>query len=125
MVDFGQFYLLKAKIMLEQFCRKFELKCGKVSHTNKAFNMVIQLLQVENEPGVPKLGYWNPKTQQLQIYTKDISLITQNELMQLYSGHESIIPLDAELDVAKVIHPQTEILAVDERSGHEGLELDL
>lgn len=45
LVDFGQFYLLKTKIMLSQFCTKFELKCGKVSHTNKAFNMVIQLLQ--------------------------------------------------------------------------------
>lgn len=48
LVDFGQFYLLKTKIMLSQFCTKFELKCGKVSHTNKAFNMVIQLLQGSN-----------------------------------------------------------------------------
>lgn len=33
----------------------------------------------------------------------------ENELMQLYSGHESVIPYEAEMDVARVIHPETEI----------------
>lgn len=34
--------------------------------------------------------------------------------MQLYSGHESVIPYESELDVAKVIHPETEIIEVKE-----------
>lgn len=46
LVDFGQFYLIKTKIMLKQFCTKFELKCGKVSYSNKALNLVIQLMQI-------------------------------------------------------------------------------
>ena len=35
MVDFGQFYLLKAKIMLEQFCRKFEIRFEFVEVENE------------------------------------------------------------------------------------------
>lgn len=30
--------------------------------------------------------------------------------MQLYSGHESVIPFETEMDVAKVIHPDTLII---------------
>ncbi len=65
LLDFGQFDLLKTKIMLDDFCAKYLITCGKVTHHNKALHMTIQLMRVENEPGVPKLGYWNPETKQL------------------------------------------------------------
>ena len=32
--------------------------------------------------------------------------------MQLHSGHESVIPYESDLDVAKVIHPETDIFEV-------------
>ena len=41
--------------------------------------------------------------------------------MQLYSGHESVIPYESELDVAKVIHPETDIIEV--KQNHPETEL--
>ena len=69
--------------------------------------MVTQLMRAEDEPGISKLGYWNPKTQQLQLFTKDIYKITgkicnlylETELMELYTGHEGMMPYEVELDV--------------------------
>ncbi len=40
--------------------------------------MIIQLMRAQKQPGIAKLGYWNPKSQQLEIYTKDVGLITGN-----------------------------------------------
>lgn len=45
LLDFGQFHLLKPKIMIHEFCLKYDLLCGKVTHKNMALNMVIQLMR--------------------------------------------------------------------------------
>ncbi len=59
--------------MLNDYCREKKLLCGKCTHQNFVLNTVIQLMRAEDEEGVPKLGYWNPQTQRLEISTKDIS----------------------------------------------------
>jgi len=41
--------------------------------------------------------------------------------MQLYSGRESLIPYEVEMDVAGVIHPETDIRGAGEYQ--EGVEL--
>lgn len=41
LLDFGQFYLLKTKIMIDDFCKKYDLFCGKISHQNKGLSMAI------------------------------------------------------------------------------------
>lgn len=45
LLEFGQFYLLKTKIMLGEFCKKYDLMCGKVTHKNKVIGMAIQLMR--------------------------------------------------------------------------------
>ena len=47
LLDFGQFYLLKVKIMLHQFCEVYRLACGKVTQHSRALNMMIQLMRAE------------------------------------------------------------------------------
>jgi hypothetical protein len=45
LLEFGQFDLLKVKILINEFCQKYSIKCGKVTHRNIALNTVIKLMR--------------------------------------------------------------------------------
>ena len=44
--------------------------CGKCTVNNPILNIVVQLMRADNEPGVPKLAYWDPNTQKFQLYNE-------------------------------------------------------
>lgn len=44
--------------------------CGKCTINNPILNIVVQLMRADDEPGVPKLAYWDPNTQKFQLYTQ-------------------------------------------------------
>lgn len=70
LLDFDNFELLATKILLHDYCQEKGFLCGKCTIKNKILNMVVQLMRADNEPGVPKLAFWDPNTQKFELFTK-------------------------------------------------------
>lgn len=80
LLDFGQFELLATKILLQDYCTKKGLMCGKTTIKNKALMIVVRLMRAEEEPGISKLAYWDPNTHKFSIFSKKpLHQITGNE----------------------------------------------
>lgn len=44
--------------------------CGKCTVNNPILNIVVQLMRADDEPGVPKLAYWDSNSQKFQLYNQ-------------------------------------------------------
>lgn len=47
---------------------------------NLHLSIIIQIFGVENEPGVPKVGFWNPVTQRIELYNDELFKLTSKNL---------------------------------------------
>ncbi len=73
LLSFGEFELLRTKIYLNDFCRFKEIQCWKIEPTSPIYSVVTQLFGVRKEDfGISKLGFYNPATERVELYTKDV-----------------------------------------------------
>lgn len=59
--------------------------------------MALRLLGVERkDEGVSRLTFYDPKTQRLEMYPKDVWFVRREELLELYEGREGIVAVEGE-----------------------------
>lgn len=76
LLSYGEFELLRTKIYINDFCHFKSIKCWKVEPKSPIYSVVTQLLGVSKEEfGISKLGYYNPSSQRVELYTKDIWML--------------------------------------------------
>jgi hypothetical protein len=77
LLDFGEFELIRSKIFLQEFCEYQKIKCFKLSSTNPLLNLGLKMFGLGKEDrGISKLALYNPNTERLELYSKDIWFIT-------------------------------------------------
>lgn len=77
MLDGGEFELLRSKIYLQQFCEFKGMKCFKISADSVLSHIGRKLFGLGKDDGkVSKLAYYNPTSDHLELYPKDVWLIT-------------------------------------------------
>lgn len=60
-------------------------------------NVALRLLAVERkDEGISRLAFYNPKTQRLEMYSKDVWFVRREELLELYEGREGIVAVEGD-----------------------------
>ena len=103
MLDFGEFELIRSKIYLQEFCEYQKIKCFKLSAlSNPLLNLGLKTMGLgKADRGISKLALYNPHTERLELYSKDIWFMTSKnpiylgeDLLEMYEGQTGIIASD-------------------------------
>lgn len=60
-------------------------------------SVALRLLGIERkDEGISRLAFYNPRTQRLEVYSKDAWFVTREELLELYEGRVGIVAAEGE-----------------------------
>lgn len=81
-LDFGEFELIRTKIYVQEFCEYQKIKCFKITAKNPLLSVGLQLLGIgQEDSGISKLAFYNPRSQRLELYSKDAWFLTSKTMM--------------------------------------------